>query len=42
MKEETKIKEKGRELTLGSRKKGDSRLKDERIEECTTERRISE
>ena len=42
MKEETKIKEKVRELTLGSRKEGYFGLKDKRIDECTVEKKFKE
>ena len=42
MKKETEVKERGKELTLGSRKERDSGLMDKRTDECTTERKLRE
>ena len=42
MKKETKVKGRGRELTLGSRKERDSRLRDKHTDECTAERKLKE
>ena len=38
----TEIKERGRELTVGSRKEKDSGVKDKCADECTAERKLKE
>jgi len=40
LKEETKIRERGKKLTVGSRKEGYPGLKDKCIDECMVERKI--